>query len=188
MSLLTRSLCIALLLGLAGCRAEHHDDHEHEHEHEHEHGHAEHTDPPHWPDDFPDAVARLLDGQARLRELLSAGQLDATLDGLLHVQRDLAKWLPEVAADSDMPEPPWNRVNALAAHLLASYEGVIVDFDAGRPLDGGRLAEADSTLKELELLDAEADTSWFPRRPTRTADAEPADEPGLALGERHDEN
>lgn len=166
---------LALLLGPTGCRDEH--------EHEHEHGHAEHVDPPHWPSDFPDAVARLTAGHAETREALLAGRVDETLDGLLHVQRDLAKWLPEVAADSDMPEGPWNRVNALAARLLAAHESAIADFDAGRPLGGDQLAEVEPMLEDLERLSAEADPAWFPRKSPDRADSGPADREELVLDE-----
>ncbi|RUL81318.1 hypothetical protein [Tautonia sociabilis] len=155
---------LALLLGQLGCQ----DDHDHKH------GHAEHVDPPHRPSDFPDAVARLIAGHAATREALSAGRTDETLDTLLHVQRDLAKWLPEVAADSDMPERPWNRVNALAARLLAAYESAIADFDAGVPLDGDRLSEVEPLLADLDRLEAEADPAWFPGRASYREDEEPA--------------
>jgi hypothetical protein len=166
---------LALLLGPIGCG----DDHDHDHDHEHEHDHAEHVDPGHWPTDLPDAVARLIEGHEQTRQALSAGVSGEALDALLHVQRDLAKWLPEVAADSDMPEGPWDRVDALASRLLPVYESAIADFDAGLPLGGGHLAGAEPALEDLGLLISEADPAWFPRKPA----FDPAVEEELASDE-----
>ena len=35
----------------------------------------------------------------------------------LQIAMDIANWLPEIAADSDMPEGPWNKVNASPRRL-----------------------------------------------------------------------
>jgi hypothetical protein len=167
---LAPTLALALLAASAGCG----DDHEHDHDH------AAHVDPAHRPENFPDAVDRLIAGHEASRVALSAGRVDEAHDELLPIQRDLVKWLPEVAADSDMPEGAWNRVDALSARLLAAYEPVLADLDAGRPVAGDRLAPAEPALEDLRTLRDEADPSWFPE-PRRNAEPSPMDaEAGVA--------
>jgi hypothetical protein len=74
----------------------------------------EHHTPAHMPADYPAAVDRLLGlhveivkGRARSPEQL--GVFDETLD--------VVRWLPALAADSDLPEAPWNRVHAASMRL-----------------------------------------------------------------------
>ncbi len=153
---LALAVSLALAVGLAGCRADHDADH-------HDHDHAGHVDPDHWPRDFPSAVALLLAGHAACWEAQAASRGEQ-LDRLLHIQRDLAKWLPEVAADSDMPEEPWNRVDAVAERLLKIYESAIGELDSGRPTGDDQLTRAKPLLTELKRLDEQADPSWFRMR------------------------
>ncbi len=167
------------LLGVApGCRqAEEasasrpsaHDDHDHDHDHEHgqdhDHPHAEHVDPPHWPSDFPDAVERLVSGHAATRAALAAGQTGTAWKTLLPIQRDLARWLPDLAADSDMPEPAWDRAHAAAGPLLAGYEAVLAErkLDPASALD--RLTALEPALGELRRVRDTAAPDWFPPVP-----------------------
>lgn len=148
---------LALLLGVPGCG----DDHDHDHDHDHD-GHAAHVDPPHWPSDFPDAVDRMVIAQEAARGDLSAGRLKAVRSDHVPVLRDLAKWLPEVAGDSDMPEEPWERVNALSSRLLTIYESLLRDLQVGRAVGVDRLAEAEATLAELRRERDQANPDWFP--------------------------
>lgn len=149
--LLAPTVALAVIAATAGCA----DDHDHDH--------ASHVDPDHRPADFPDAVDRLIAGHVETREALSAGRIDEAHDVLLPVQRDLARWLPEVAADSDMPESPWDRVDALSARLLASYEAAIADLDADQNVGGDRIASAEPELDDLRRLRDEANPAWFAR-------------------------
>ncbi len=153
---------LALLAALVGCSDENHD-------HDHDHDHAAHVDPPHWPADFPDAIARLLAGYQDTQTALSRQDSVHQLHDLLPVQRDLAKWLPEVAADSDMPEQPWNQVQTAAASILDVYEAALADLKAGRPFAADKIASAQPALETLRRLNQAADPSWFSRLPRATA-------------------
>ncbi len=188
-------LYVALVFGLTGCESEStlenpsdqnssdtvarlnddhdhgdhdHDDHDHDdHDHGHEdHGHGHH----HHHDsllDFPHAMEHLVEGHEQLQEAVVAGQIDEKVDQLLHEQQDLANRLPESAADSDMPEAPWNQVNTLAVQLANAYESVIADYDASETIEAGSLKAAQDALEALQRLEEEADPSWFPDQTER---------------------
>ena len=68
---------------------------------------AEHHTPAHKPADFPAAVDRLL----ALHSEISSGvhRESAQIDVFTEFQ-DLVRWLPELAADSDLGEESWNAV------------------------------------------------------------------------------
>ncbi len=78
-------------------------------------GPAEHHTPAHKPADYSAAVAQLgklhdeiVGGRAR-----PAGELDVFTE-----LGDVVRWLPELAADSDLPEELWNRVARTSDELL----------------------------------------------------------------------
>jgi hypothetical protein len=147
----------ACLLAMAGCQ----DEHSPSAEHEHEHDHAGHVIPAHKPKTFPDAVRRLRE----LRGQIALAASERTGREAMPIALDIAAWLPEIAADSDMPEQPWNRVNDQASVLLASFE-VLGDK---RPGDAhAALEAADRALSNLEELLARADPRWFDGSPTST--------------------
>jgi len=70
-------------------------------------GPAEHHTPAHKPADYPAAVARLseLDREIVAGHARPAGELDVFTEA-----GDIVRWLPELAADSDLGEEPWNRI------------------------------------------------------------------------------
>ena len=105
----------ACLIGLAGCHAENPRDNANGHEEEH----AGHVIPAHKPKTFPDAVHRLRE----LNDQFRSGS--ATDRKSLGIALDIANWLPEIAADSDLPEPQWNEVNARSARLVADYQELV---------------------------------------------------------------
>lgn len=133
-------------------------------------GVAIHVDPPHWPSDLPDAVDRLERGQQSVRAALLEGQTEEARDDLVPVVRDLARWLPRVAADSEMPEPEWNQVHGIAGRLLPIYETILRDLDRGRAVDLARLSEADPLLDGLREAINTADPSWFAPLPSGNRD------------------
>ena len=92
---------------------------------------AEHEEPAHRPIDFPAAVARLRVLHERL--LADAPAASGELDPIVEWSAVVA-WLPELAADSDLAETPWNQVRDLARDL-AALNGVAL------PLTGGNGAE-----------------------------------------------
>jgi hypothetical protein len=155
---------IVATLALAGCRDAHDEnghDHDHGHNHDHDHDHAEHVDPAHRPADFPEAVARLLAGHEAAAAALAAGRNDAAHDEHLPILSDLARWLPEIAADSDLPEAAWNRVAQAASTLQSVYESVHTTLDADGPVPPERLAQARAPLLELQGVLKGADPAWF---------------------------
>jgi len=66
---------------------DHHHDHSHDHDHDHDHGHSHEDEQGHV-------------------------HMDA-----LQEMNELVRWLPGLAADSELEEAPWNRVNAAANAL-----------------------------------------------------------------------
>lgn len=104
---------VLMTCGLAGCSDGHSmtvrkDEHEHD-DHEH-HDHA----PKHKPHDYTDGLAELASRYTNLR-------LQAESDRSTHLAEliDIARWLPELAADSDMPEAEWNLVFEGSNELVA---------------------------------------------------------------------
>jgi hypothetical protein len=113
-------------------------------------GPAEHHTPAHKPADYSAAVAQLgqlhqeiIGGRAR-----PAGELDVFTE-----LGDVVRWLPELAADSDLPEEPWNRVARASdelAGLLAQVQ--TVPADRRQAAYGGQSAQWERLLGELTSI------------------------------------
>ena len=75
---------------------------------------AEHHTPEHMPADYPVAVDRLLALHVEIANGVSraADEIDVFAE-----TSDVVRWLPMLAADSDLDEEPWNRVHAAARRL-----------------------------------------------------------------------
>jgi len=136
-------LTVCLLCAASGCgegRSQGDDD-----------DHAGHVIPAHKPRMFPEAVRRLRE----LNDKIGRGTADAKT---LNVALDIANWLPEIAADSDMPEAPWNQVNAHSTALVAALQQVL----SGKADDARGVAEnAGSEIAKLERLLETSDPKWF---------------------------
>lgn len=111
---------------------------------------AGHVIPAHKPRMFPEAVRRLRE----LNDQIGRGTADAKT---LSVALDIANWLPEIAADSDMPEAPWNQVNAHSAVLVADLQQVL----SGKGDARGVVENAGSEIATLERLLETSDPKWF---------------------------
>lgn len=78
---------------------------------EHDHEVAEH-----WPDDFADSAVKL-------RQRLDRSN-DEPADAVEAEIADIVSWVPEIAADTDLPEQDWipldNAAESLMANLRAS--------------------------------------------------------------------
>ncbi len=145
----------ACLLAPAGCReqgsagAAGHDDE-----------HAGHVIPAHKPRTFPDAVRRLRELNDQIVRNTGDGRTGtSSQQKTLQVALDIANWLPEIAADCDMPEAPWNKVHAQSAALVADYQTIISTGASGNVRQ--RVDGAGKAIAELEALLAAADPRWF---------------------------
>ena len=111
---------LALMSGmLLGCQqgqqaGEHDDDHDHFHEHDH-------ASSDHRPGDFAAAVASLSDLNEEIAAEVREGHAHHAEEAL-HQILDIARWLPEIAADSDMPEDQWNEVDTYSLTLAELIE------------------------------------------------------------------
>ncbi len=138
------------LLILAGCRGEHSPGEDHDH--------IGHVIPAHKPKAFPEAVRRLRELNDRIARGEAEGQpASAPDDRTLNIALDIANWLPEIAAESDMPVNEWNEVNARSATLVADYEKILSRTDAPSIAVRG----AGQAISDLETLLAGADPRWF---------------------------
>lgn len=121
--------------------------------------HVGHVIPAHKPKAFPQAVGRLRELNDQFVRDLGAGKAGASPDEkALHIALDIANWLPELAADSDMPEAPWDEVNARSAAIVADYQA-IVSGDAANVR--GEVESAGVEIGKLEELLRSADPRWF---------------------------
>jgi hypothetical protein len=145
-------------LAVAGCRGEPSPGEDHEH--------AAHIIPAHKPRTFPDAVRRLRELNDRLARGAAKRLPD---DPTLNVALDIANWLPEIAAESEMPETPWNEVNARSAALVSDYRTILSDAGAAAGDPDERLRDAGNAISGLETLLAAADPRWFTGPENRAA-------------------
>jgi hypothetical protein len=108
---------------------------------------AEHERPAHQPRDFRVAIERL---HQLHTELTSAQPRPPEQLDVWQETYDLLRWLPELAAESDLPEPAWNRLDATARQLEERIVQLI-NRDAAERL--AMLRQAESEIKaQLQLL------------------------------------
>jgi hypothetical protein len=153
-------VAIVCFLALTGCRRDPHSAGEREGLEEH----VGHVIPAHKPKDFPSAVRRLRELNDQIVSKLADGKARSLVaEKTLPIALDIANWLPEIAAGCDMPEPPWNEVNARSATLVADYQKIMTGAASdNRPADSPALTiEASTTIKALETLLDSADPRWF---------------------------
>lgn len=92
--LLNASLAVAIV-GLIGCFGGHGGE---------EQPHAEHVIPAHKPADFPEAVNQIV---VRTAEPISDAAAVQEL-------QDIVGWLPELAAQTDLPRADWDRIHEIS--------------------------------------------------------------------------
>jgi hypothetical protein len=111
--------------------------------------HAGHVIPAHKPKNLPEAVRRLRTLNEQIGRMIAEGKAKALGDDkALTFALDIANWLPEIAADSDMPEAPWNRVNAESGRLAAHYQQI----QQARGDNASSVKGADHSIAALEAL------------------------------------
>jgi hypothetical protein len=109
-----------------------------------------HVIPAHKPKNFPDAVRRL----RALDEEIGRAPADAKS---LAMATDIAGWLPEIAAESDMPEAPWREVDQLSSTLVTEYRAPHKTSEGG----AGSTRSTGPSLTALEAILAKSDPTWF---------------------------
>lgn len=85
-------------------------------------GPAEHHAPSHQPADLPAAVTRL--GELHQEIVAGPSRPAGALDVFVE-QGDILRWLPGLAADSDLAEEPWNRVADTSNALAVLHAGLL---------------------------------------------------------------
>ena len=126
--------------------------------------HVGHVIPSHKPKDFPSAVRRLRELNDQIASKIAEGRARSLVsEETLPIALDIANWLPEIAAGCDMPEPPWDEVNARSEALVPDFQKLIAGATIDdRPADAPALAtEASTIIKALETLLDSADPRWF---------------------------
>ena len=145
------------LLALAGCQPDLRSPGEHDDQ-------AGHVIPAHKPKDFSSGVRRLRELNDRIASGIADGKARSLVaDKTLPMALDIAHWLPEIAAASDMPESPWNEVNDRSEALVSAYE-TLLEAATGddRPAGAAAMAtEAGATIGALETLLEAANPLWF---------------------------
>jgi hypothetical protein len=80
----------------------------------------DHHTPAHKPHDLASALAALHERCSKLLKSSVSKPTDAQKE--LDQTRDIASWLPELAADSDLSRAEWDRINEHSKKLLQSLE------------------------------------------------------------------
>ncbi|TWT29636.1 hypothetical protein [Blastopirellula retiformator] len=111
--------------------------------------HAEHRDPPHYPNGFVGAVQRLraIEVAASEKRLIASAHPDGDV---VREAADLVRWLPELAADTDLSRDDWNEMFAATASLRSEavrWSSQQADTGQDRTTFCARIAE---TLPGLE--------------------------------------
>lgn len=111
--------------------------------------HAEHRDPPHYPDGFVAAVERLraIEVAAREKRLIASAHPDGDV---VREAADLVRWLPELAADTDLSRDDWNEMFTATSALRSeavTWSSQQADSGQDRTPFCARIAE---TLPGLE--------------------------------------
>lgn len=150
-SLCRAALVAACLLAPCGCGGAGSPGDTHSREGEH----AGHVIPAHKPRTFPDAVRKLRELNERIGRDVVEGRPDAKT---LHIALDVATWLPEVAADSDMPEVQWNAVNSRSSALVEDYKEILSGASENAR---GTVEDANFEIGNLEQLLLASDPRWF---------------------------
>lgn len=115
------------------------------------HEEAEHHTPEHKPANYPAAIEQLL---GLHREIMnghptrSADQIDVFSELF-----DVIRWLPELAADSDVTKEPWDRIHHTVKQFELDLEEVrLVAADKRHDAYRSREVVIDSNLRELVEL------------------------------------
>ncbi|REK17420.1 MAG: hypothetical protein DWQ37_06425 [Planctomycetota bacterium] len=143
-----------------------HDDHGHSHDHEHADA----------PESLPVAIVELRKNWEAISQVINGSDSESAHDRL-HDVGTLLEAMPDLAAETDLPESEWNEIKSEADKLLDAFGDIDLAFHKE---DGDRVAAYDaakSTIDEgiaaleakLPLLEQHASTSDHDSNPHRKA-------------------
>lgn len=142
---LAHAVVLPLLFALAGCGgtnatpahvSDRHDDHDR---------HNHHV-PPHRPGAFLDAVVQVRQRDAKLRI--------ASTPASRRQLADIWRWMPELAAETDLPEATWNSVQTASLEAAAQYHHAVENSTSLPAVESvaGWLATLDAAVEECRRL------------------------------------
>ena len=141
--------CLTVLAIFAGCQssatkvekeAEHDHGHDHGHEHGHEHDHSVR------PQSLREAIVELKELSDRFCSAMDEGNMEAAHEPL-HDLGQLLETMPELAADTDLPEEQWKQVKEETGRLFNSFSEVDSTF---HKKDGDKKAAYENTKSTIE--------------------------------------
>jgi len=95
----------------------------------------------------------LFEGRERYLRDLALRELEAATIDPFDEFHDVARWLPELAGDRDLPEAEWVRVNRQSQALVDAFATVRATAATDRPRSyGGRRELFESGLRELRAV------------------------------------
>ena len=141
-SLCWLALALVCPIPLAGCgptdSSAQADVHDHGHEHEHEHSHK--------PESLHAAVAELTSIREAVRSAIVDGDPHDAHEPL-HEVGELLEAIPDVAAETDLPEEEWEAVKAANERLFEAFGAIDRAFHVK---DGDKKAAYEKVANELE--------------------------------------
>ena len=117
---------LLLALSLPGCSGEE------------EAAHLEHSVPAHKPHSFAEAVEELIRRSQQVNPVQNPREFEEL--------RDIVRWIPELAADSDLPEPDWTTACIAAEELSRALDNLQTSSDPES------LADISQPIKTLDTL------------------------------------
>jgi len=121
------------------------------------HAHA-HEIAVHRPQDFGDAVTDLRARTQSLADLGTQARRAENWRGAVSKLADIVRWLPEIAADGDMPEDQWNQVNQQSKSMTRLVAPLLASIDRGEAIDMRHaMSQWSAHLSVLESVAARGD-------------------------------
>lgn len=110
----------------------------HGHDHDHDHGHR--------PDSLHAAVAELTEMRDAIRDAILTGEPDDA-HGPLHEVGELLEAIPDIAAETDLPEEEWTAVNKANEQLFDAFGAIDKAFHTK---DGDKKSAYEGVADQLD--------------------------------------
>jgi len=130
-----------------------------------DHDDHDHHIPEHRPKDYSDAVRQLT---RRIEQVRSEARHPAHALEELKKLRDVITWLPELAADSDLKKPEWDRIHGLVKRLDRLIPADVPAFlEQSAPGSASRTAMTE-LIGELETIPPPLRAAHVPSKPSQS--------------------